>query len=266
MKRTAVAIHADLRAITATQQHCRPGSMPPRVNPVDLPPLALTPMWPHKNNPDACEPPGRSRGALAALSPAAKTIPGRVYYSGRDQGHAVTITSSGDGGSPSPDNARVRELLRAAGLSPRAAARELEIDEPAMRGYCTGKAVPRYMMLAIERLVDLRRMKVYHLTETQNAVEILAGGFHDGTGTNSSGSVHSGVWVSDQLLVFLSGIDLDDVACFEIKVLEEWLIRHESSEQGKGYRQFLVPAIELNDFPRRRLPDKEWRSMPWARG
>ena len=187
-----------------------------------------------------------------------------MYHSGKDQGHAVTITSSEEGGSPSTDNARVRELLRAAGLSPPAAARELEIDELAMRGYCTGKTVPRYMMLAIERLVDLRRMKVYCITEAQNAVEIQERGFRDGTGTYSSGSVHQGVWVSDQLLVLLSGIEFDDLACFEIKVLEEWLVRHESSQEGRGYREFLVPAIELNNFPRRRLPDKEWRSMPWA--
>src|SRR5262250_2663290 len=109
--------------------------------------------------------------------------PCRVYHSGRDQEHAVTIDSSGEGSSSSTANARVRELLRAAGLSPRAAARELEIDELAMRGYCTGKAVPRYMMLAIERLVDLRRMKVYYITEVQNAVEIVTAGFRDDTGT-----------------------------------------------------------------------------------
>jgi len=177
----------------------------------------------------------------------------------------VTISSSGEGSSSSTDNARVRELLRAAGLSPRAAALELEIDELAMRGYCTGKAVPRIMMLAIERLVDLRRMKVYHITRAQNAMEIVTSGFRDSAGTSPSGSAHRGVWVCDQLLVLLSGIDLNDMACFEIKVLEEWLMRHESSEPGKGYRKFLVPAIELNNFPRRRLPDKEWRSMPWAR-
>jgi hypothetical protein len=33
--------------------------------------------------------------------------------------------------------------------------------------------------------------------------------------------VHQGVWVFDQLLVLLSGIDLDDLA-IEVKVLEEW--------------------------------------------
>jgi len=172
-------------------------------------------------------------------------------------------TSSEQGSSSSTDSARVRELLHAAGLSPRAAARELTIDESMMRGYCTGKPVPRYMMLAIERLVDLRRMKVYYITEAENAVEILAHGFHDSMEI-VSGSAEIGVRVSDQLLVLLSGIDVTDIACFEVKVLEEWLIRHESSEEGKGYREFLVPASELNDFPRRMLPDKEWRSMPWA--
>jgi hypothetical protein len=189
-------------------------------------------------------------------------LPGR--WNTADQGHAVAIKSSEEGGSPATDNTRVRELLRAARLSPRAAARALEIDELAMRGYCTGKVVPRYMMLAIERLVDLQRMKVYHIAQAENAVQILAGGFHDGTGTYLAGPVHKGVWVSDQLLVLLSGIDLNVVACLEIKVLEAWLIRQEWIEQGKGYREFLVPAIELNNFPRRRLPDKEWRSMPWA--
>src|SRR6516225_6325130 len=179
--------------------------------------MLLTPMWPPKNSPYAGEPPACRGGVLAALrrprvgSAAACTI--RNW----DQGHAVAITSSEEGGSSPADNARVRELLRAAGLSPRAAARELEIDELALRGYCTGKAVPRYMMLAIERLVDLRRMKVYHITQAQNAVEIQERGFRDGTGTYSSGSVHQGVWVSDQLLVLLSGIEFDDLACFEIK-------------------------------------------------
>jgi hypothetical protein len=139
-------------------------------------------------------------------------IHSRVYHSHRDQGHAVVITSSEEGGSSATDNAWVRELLRAAGLCPRAAARELEIDELAISVYCTGKAVPRYMMLAIERLVSLRRMKVYHITQAEKAVKILARGFHDGTRTYLSGSVHKGVCVSDQLLFLLSGIDLDDAS------------------------------------------------------
>src|SRR5215813_8664097 len=150
--------------------------------------MVLTPMWPPKNSPDARPPLCPLGWRSRSRAPAASRSHGRVYHSHRDQGHAVAITSSEEGGSSPADNARVRELLRAAGLSPRAAARELEIDELAMRGYCTGKAVPRYMMLAIERLVDLRRMKVYHITRAQNAMEIVTSGFRDSAGTSPSGS------------------------------------------------------------------------------
>jgi hypothetical protein len=166
----------------------------------------------------------------------------------------------------STDAARVRELLRKAGLSPGAAARALEIDELSMRGYCTGgQPVPRHVMLAIEHLVNLRRMKVYYITTADEAANVQMHGFRDGTGRPTSVSEHRGVWVSDRLLVLLAGIELDDMACFEIRVPREWLFRYEWREQGKGYREFLVPAMELNEFPRRRIPHKEWLSMPWGR-
>jgi hypothetical protein len=160
---------------------------------------------------------------------------------------------------------RLRQLLRRAALSPQAAARELEIDEVTMRGYCTGRPVPRCVALAIERLADVRSRKVYHITKAESAVDVLEYGFRDATGTYMSGSVHTGVWVSDKLLVHQSDIDLNEMACFQIKVSKEWLLRHERGEKGKAYREFLVPAVELNEFPRRRLPDKEWLSMPWGR-
>jgi hypothetical protein len=52
---------------------------------------------------------------------------------------------------------QVRELLSRAALGQREAARELEIDERTMRGYCAGDDVPKIVILALERLVDLRR-------------------------------------------------------------------------------------------------------------
>ncbi len=51
----------------------------------------------------------------------------------------------------------VRELLAQANLGQRAAARELGINERTMRGYCAGDRVPRVVILALERLVDLQR-------------------------------------------------------------------------------------------------------------
>jgi hypothetical protein len=204
---------------------------------------------------------------------------------------AVNITPTGRSGQPSADSSealedrieralpnasepgfrhcsdaeRVRELLRRAGLNVRAAARELEIDDLAMRGYCTGRSVPRYLMLAIERIAELQRFKVYHITKAENGVAILEHGFRDSIVASMPPWVHPGVWVSDRLLVHLSNVKLDDMACFEIKVYERWLARYESTKTEKTYREFLVPATELNDFPRRRLPHKEWLSMPWGR-
>jgi helix-turn-helix protein len=58
---------------------------------------------------------------------------------------------------PSPA-AQVRELIARAGLSQRGAAKELEISERMMRYYCAGEQhVPRMVILALERLVDLQR-------------------------------------------------------------------------------------------------------------
>lgn len=56
------------------------------------------------------------------------------------------------------DAAKVKDMLAKLQLGQRAAARELEISERMMRYYCSGeKVVPRVVMLALERLVDLQR-------------------------------------------------------------------------------------------------------------
>lgn len=54
------------------------------------------------------------------------------------------------------DATKVRNLLAQIGLGQRAAAHKLDINERTMRGYCAGDRVPRVVMLALERLVDLR--------------------------------------------------------------------------------------------------------------
>lgn len=56
------------------------------------------------------------------------------------------------------DATRVREMLKKLGLSQAEGARELEISERTMRYYCAaGELVPKVVMLALERLVDLQR-------------------------------------------------------------------------------------------------------------
>ena len=55
------------------------------------------------------------------------------------------------------DAQHLRNLIAMTGLSQRGAARELEIGEREMRAYCAGGRVPRVVILALERLVDLQR-------------------------------------------------------------------------------------------------------------
>lgn len=55
------------------------------------------------------------------------------------------------------DADRVRELLKKLGMSQADGARTLEISERSMRYYCAGEPVPKVVMLAMERLVDLQR-------------------------------------------------------------------------------------------------------------
>jgi hypothetical protein len=56
-------------------------------------------------------------------------------------------------------SARMRELLRQGRMSPAEAARELHIDEATFRLYWAGKPVPRYVLLALEQLVYLERLR-----------------------------------------------------------------------------------------------------------
>jgi len=106
-------------------------------------------------------------------------------------------------------------------------------------------------------------MKVYHITSTENAPSIAAEGFRDGTGTYLTSRAHTGVWVSDRPLVIESNVDVDDCACFEIEAPEDALARREWIEEGKRYREFLVPAAVLNRLPRRQLTYEELLALPW---
>lgn len=56
-----------------------------------------------------------------------------------------------------PQSAVVRELLVQADLTLPAAARLLDISQHVLRAYCTGERVPRVVLLAMERLVEMER-------------------------------------------------------------------------------------------------------------
>jgi ribosome-binding protein aMBF1 (putative translation factor) len=54
------------------------------------------------------------------------------------------------------DADRVRALLARLGMSQREGARELDMRARDMRGYCAGERVPRYVLLALERMVEIK--------------------------------------------------------------------------------------------------------------
>ena len=87
-------------------------------------------------------------------------------------------------------------------------------------------------------------MRVYHATSADAAGAILAGGFRDATGYFLTRQLHTGVWVADQPLDENEGATSENLLTLDVPdadlELYEWV------EEGKGYREFLVPAEILN--------------------
>jgi anti-sigma factor ChrR (cupin superfamily) len=91
-------------------------------------------------------------------------------------------------------------------------------------------------------------VQVFHRTSSANAAAIAEGGFRDGEGTYGTGEMFRGVWLADTPLDDNEGAHGETVLAVEIPeaVLTEW----EWVEEGKRYREFLVPANLVNEFPR----------------
>jgi hypothetical protein len=89
-------------------------------------------------------------------------------------------------------------------------------------------------------------MILYHRTTRQNAESIAKDGFRDATGTYFTNQAFSGVWVSSVPL------DANEGACgdvlFEITLglPETEIADYEWVEEGKPYREWLMPAAMIN--------------------
>lgn len=88
-------------------------------------------------------------------------------------------------------------------------------------------------------------MIVYHCTDA--AEQILARGFHDSEGTYLTRNVYTGVWVADRPLDVNDGVDGDRVLAIEIP--ESVIASFEWIEEEEPYREWLVPAQVLNEYP-----------------
>jgi hypothetical protein len=105
-------------------------------------------------------------------------------------------------------------------------------------------------------------MRLFHRTNPQAAASILQEGFLDGTGTYGTSRNRSGVFLSSEPL------DENDGACGDIllevnlHMTEAELARYEWVEEGKWYREFFVPAAEINPRMTARIVEdrREWES------
>ena len=89
-------------------------------------------------------------------------------------------------------------------------------------------------------------MRYFHRTTRSAAKTILKRGFKDATGYYLTTHLHKGVWISDGPLDVNEGAEGD--ALLAVIVDERRVARYEWKEEGKGYREFLVPARILNQY------------------
>jgi hypothetical protein len=97
----------------------------------------------------------------------------------------------------------------------------------------------------------MKLMRIFHRTTHDAAADIRIMGFYDSTNTYMASHEHTGVWVSDQPLDINEGADGDTLLTLKIPV--DLFVRYEWVEEGKGYREALVPADELNPHGQPRI-------------
>src|ERR1700722_2127622 len=88
-------------------------------------------------------------------------------------------------------------------------------------------------------------MILYHRTHAAIAKRILSDGFRDGSGTYMTTQEHSGVWLSNVPLDINEGPDGETL--LQVELLEQTIANYEWIEDGKPYREWLVPARLLNE-------------------
>jgi hypothetical protein len=89
---------------------------------------------------------------------------------------------------------------------------------------------------------------LYHRAAEDIARQIIATGFRDSEGYYMTTRLHSGVWVSDQPLDENEGACGNALIRIELAKDESEIASFEWIEDGKPYREWLVPAALLNEF------------------
>jgi len=101
-------------------------------------------------------------------------------------------------------------------------------------------------------------MKFFHRANAKDADAILRSGFRDGAGYYMTPHRYSGVWLSDVPLDANEGAFGDTLLAVELKLTEDQLRKFEWFEEGKGYREWLIPAALINANATIRIIEDDW--------
>ena len=89
-------------------------------------------------------------------------------------------------------------------------------------------------------------MILFHRTSNDKAQTILAQGFRDGVGAYLTLGRWRGVWLSSIPLDENEGAEGDTLLKIDFGISDEELTQWEWVEDGKSYREFLIPADVVN--------------------
>jgi hypothetical protein len=113
-----------------------------------------------------------------------------------------------------------------------------------------------------------RLNRFYHSTTEAVAATILREGFRDGTGKYLTDKRHRGVWVSNVPLDQNDGTkDADALLELQTEMAESDLEKYEWVEEGRTYREWLIPASIINKkmSVRRGVADTKLRREPTSK-
>ena len=88
--------------------------------------------------------------------------------------------------------------------------------------------------------------RFYHRTSLAVAAAILQDGFRDHVGTYMTDQEFRGVWLSDEPLDVNEGAIGDALLEIDLGLEDDAIDRYEWIEEGKGYREWLIPAALIN--------------------
>ena len=93
-------------------------------------------------------------------------------------------------------------------------------------------------------------MLLYHATTEEAAANILQDGFWNDEATYMTVQMWRGVWLSDRPLEENEGIE--GTALLTVNIPSELIKQYEWVQEGKPYREFLIPAELINRYHVRR--------------